>query len=456
MASKQEKTILEFHQGTLLLKGLPEDVEPPYFLWDDRSRQWRAKALYYADIVGWLRGNGWAFEDRSARFKRQRLTWRLQVQLRPYQKEAFTAWVEARGRGTVCLPTGTGKSWVALKAMRHTQTSTLVVLPTLDLMNQWYELISDAFGIQPGILGGGYHDVRPVTVTTYDSAYIHVDKYGDRFGLVIFDEVHHLPAATYSHIPEMSVAPFRLGLTATYQRLDGLHGKLERLVGPVVYERNIRDLEGLHLAEYETVRIGVQLTPKEKRAYQRNWKIYQDYVRERGIKFYGSDLKPLLETAFDPEGRKAFLARLRCRRIMVGAARKLEVLESLLKRHHGDRILVFTESNDLVYEISEAFLIPALTHHTKTVERKEILERFRSGVYSVIVTSKVLNEGVDVPNANVAIVLSGSASPVEHTQRLGRILRKREGKHAVLYELVTRGTQESQISYRRRRSDAYK
>ncbi len=377
--------------------------------------------------------------------------------MREYQQEAVGAWTKANSLGTVSLPTGSGKTWVALHAMEITKTSTLIVLPTLDLMNQWYDLVSDAFNIEVGILGGGYHEIRDVTVSTYDSAYIHIEKYGSRFNFLIFDEVHHLPAATYSHIPEMSIAQYRLGLTATYDRLDGLHGKLERLIGPLVYEKRIKELQGKHLAKYETMKISVDLTPKEKAAYRTNHALYESFIRDRQIKFSGRNMAEFVQkSAYDPEARKAFLARLECRKIITSAEIKLDILETLLKRHYKDRVLVFTESNDLVYKISDLFLIPAITHHTKTIERKSILDNFKSGAYSVLVTSKVLNEGVDVPNANVAIVLGGSASPVEHVQRLGRILRKAKNKQAILYELVIRGTKESQVSYRRRRSDAYK
>lgn len=223
-----------------------------------------------------------------------------------------------------------------------------------------------------------------------------------------------------------------------------------------MYEKSIKELEGDHLAEYEIVKIAVDLTPKEKRAYQEHQKRYETFIREKGIKFYGAEMEDFLkQSAYDPEARRAFLAWFESRKIVMGAQEKLKILESLLKRHASDRILIFTESNDLVYEISETFLVPALTHHTKTHERKWILDSFRQGKLSVLVTSKVLNEGVDVPNANVAIILSGSASPVEHVQRLGRILRKGKDKQAVLYELVTRGTKEGQVSYRRRQADAY-
>jgi superfamily II DNA or RNA helicase len=381
----------------------------------------------------------------------------MKVQLRDYQQEALLAWKKSGQKGTVCLPTGSGKTWVALSAIAMVNCSTLIILPTIALMNQWYEVVSDAFSIEVGILGGGYHEIRDVTVTTYDSAYRNIDRYGDRFGLLIFDEVHHLPAPSYTHIPEMSLAPFRLGLTATYERLDGLHGKLERLIGPLIFEKSIKDLEGNYLADYEIMRIVVELTSAERKHYEANQEIYQNFVRTRGIKFSGPDIRYFLQqTAYDPAARKALLAQFKSRQIIIGASRKIEILDTLLRLHVADRVLIFTESNELVYQISEEFLIPALTHHTKTIERKEILDRFRSGIFSVLVTSKVLNEGVDVPNANVAIILSGSGSPIEHVQRLGRILRKGEGKLALLYELVTRGTRESQVSYRRRQSDAYK
>lgn len=130
-------------------------------------------------------------------------------------------------------------------------------------------------------------------------------------------------------------------------------------------------------------------------------------------------------------------------------------LYELLERHHDERVLVFTNDNDSVYEISERMLVPSITHQTRIKERKEILRRFNDGDYRVVVTSKVLNEGVDVPKAAVAIILSGSGSVREHVQRLGRILRRHEDKKAVLYELVTADSVETYVSKRRRKHDAY-
>ena len=144
------------------------------------------------------------------------------------------------------------------------------------------------------------------------------------------------------------------------------------------------------------------------------------------------------------------------RRIALTCARKVRLVERLIAKHAADRVIVFTNDNHTVYELSRHLLLPVITHQTPTRERREVLSRFNDGTYPVILTSKVLNEGVDVPAANVAIVLSGSGSVREHVQRLGRILRKREGKRALLYELVTRDTVEERVSDRRREHDAYR
>ena len=120
------------------------------------------------------------------------------------------------------LPTGTGKTFVAILAIQKASRPTLVVTPTIDLLNQWYGELSHAFGGPIGLLGGGYYDIQPLTVTTYDSAYIHLERWGNRFGLLVFDECHHLPGPTYAMAAIGSLAPFRLGLTATPERADGM------------------------------------------------------------------------------------------------------------------------------------------------------------------------------------------------------------------------------------------
>ncbi len=299
--------------------------------------------------------------------------------------------------------------------------------------------------------------IYPVTVTTYDSAYRHIDLYGDRFGFLIFDEVHHLPAPSYVQIPELSLAPHRIGLTATYRRSDTQHVQLNHLIGPLIYEKGIKELKSEYLSDYEIHRISIPLTESEKRIYNNLYLSYHQYVKEKNVRFYGNRwVQFIQESGHNYQARKALLARKEMRQIVFSAEQKLKTLESLLKQHCTERIIIFTHDCQLVYAISRQYLIPAITHLTETIERKAILDRFRKGEYCFIVTSKVLNEGVDVPQANVAIILGGSASPTEHLQRLGRILRKKSKKKAFLYEIITGGTQEANISYRRRASDAYR
>ena len=156
-----------------------------------------------------------------------------------------------------------------------------------------------------------------------------------------------------------------------------------------------------------------------------------------------------------PNGRAAMNAYLRQRAIARCGKGKLQMIWRILIRHRGERTILFTADNDAAYAIGNHFCFPVITHKTKVGERREFLDRFRSGEYRVLVTSKVLTEGVDVPEAAVGIVVSGSGSSREHVQRLGRILRASEGKQAVLYELVSEGTSEIGVSERRRRHRAY-
>jgi superfamily II DNA or RNA helicase len=265
--------------------------------------------------------------------------------------------------------------------------------------------------------------------------------------------VHHLPAEKYAVIPKMLLAPYSLGLTATPERPDDGHELLPELVGPVVYRRSPEDLAGTYLAPYETVRIPVELTVAERIEYETADAVYRDFLRKHRLSVRSpEDWQRFIMVASTSHsgGREALLAARRRREIRASAARKGATLESLLKRHWEDRTIVFTKSVDEVYALSTRFLIPGITYETPARERKEILDRFREGRYRAIIASDVLNEGVDVPEANVAVILAGSASRREYVQRLGRVLRPREGKSAVLYELVTEGTGDEAASRRRR------
>ncbi len=448
-----------FAAGTLELRGvLPPGIKlTPHAAWDARSRCFRAPALAYADLVRFLHREGVAFEDRARAYVELERGLSVSREPRPFQSEALRAWREAKGRGVVVLPTGAGKSHVAVLAIDDKRRSTLVVAPTLDLVRQWYDLLRTSFACDVGVVGGGTYDVQPLTVTTYDSACLHMDHLGARFGLVVFDECHHLPGPSYALSAELCLAPFRLGLSATPERSDGQDAKLVRLVGPTVYRKDIVELSGPYLAEYETVRVEVDLSAEERAEYELERAIYLDFVRSQGIRMGSArgwnDF--IMRAARSGPGQRAMRAYRRQRELSLGAQAKLEHLERLLEAHRTEKVLIFTQDNATAYSISRRFLVPIITHQTKIKERSEILERFADGRYRAIATSKVLNEGVDVPDASVAIVISGSGSVREHVQRLGRILRRKGDKFATLYELVSRKTGEVFTSERRREHAAY-
>jgi superfamily II DNA or RNA helicase len=285
-----------------------------------------------------------------------------------------------------------------------------------------------------------------------------MEHLGARFGLLVFDECHHLPGVSYALSARFSLAPFRLGLTATPERTDGRENELVALVGPLVYRKDIVELSGDYLAEYETIRVAVDLSAVERMQYEEARGLYVAFLREQGISMAQPDgwTQFIIRASRSDEGRRAMKAYQRQRELAFTAPAKLEYLQRLLFKHRGDRVLIFTQDNATCYQVSRTFLVPAITHHTKVKERTDSLKKFAEGHYGVLVTSKVLNEGVDIPAANVAVVLSGSGSVREHVQRLGRVLRKSAGKHALLYELVTGGTSEARTSERRRDHVAYR
>lgn len=451
---------LEFDRGTLLVftpDGEAEDLDLPGGIFDRRVGALRLPAQRYREVLTTLHRRGIEVDNQAGGFTPLDLRCRLERQPFPHQAEAVDAWFQGGRHGVVVLPTGSGKTFVAQLIMERLGRSTLVVTPTIDLMQQWYGNLVTAFDIPIGLIGGGYYDLAPVTVTTYDSAYIHMENIGARFAFLVFDECHHLPGPTYSLAAELSLAPFRLGLTATPEREDGAERRFERLVGPWVYRREIGELAGRYLAEYETATLKVRLSDEEMEEYLEARHIYRDFVARKGIRFGspGGWGQFLMLTSRSEEGRAAFLAYRTQKAISQASEAKLRLLETLCERHRQDRMLIFTSDNETVYKISRRFLIPAITHQTKVKERHALLSAFNRGEIPFLVTSRVLNEGVDVPAANIGVVLSGSGSVREHVQRLGRILRRAEGKQALLYEVIAENTAEEYVSNRRRQHGAY-
>jgi superfamily II DNA or RNA helicase len=449
---------LRFDRGTLVAVGPGVDGLPGMQV-DERTAQHRAEARQYRSIVEHLIRSKIPFEDRARGYDKAPADWHLRIAREPFphQQDAVDAWQRSGSRGCIILPTGTGKSFVAVMAIARTRRPTLVIVPTLDLMRQWYNQLCDAFGIEVGLVGGSHYEWQPITVTTYDSAHRHVERWGNQFGLVVFDECHHLPGPSYQAAAIGSMAPFRLGLTATPDRSDGGESLLPGLVGPIVYRKEIQELSGVYLADYETRVIQVDLTAAEREEYWAHREIYRGFIARQGISLGGANgwQRFIIEASRSDDGRKALKAWRDQKRIERAPAAKFAELDKLLHRHAGDRVIIFTADNATVHVISRKYLVPAITHQTRIKERKQILERFDRGEYTTVATSQVLNEGVDVPAAAVGIVLSGTGSTRENVQRLGRILRKHGDKQAILYEVISRGTSEVFTSDRRRQHGAF-
>ncbi len=424
---------------------------------DRRGRCLRARPMAFTRIKAALRAQAGcpvrlAFDERPA------LPWTPQPTMtpRPYQEEALTAWRAEGCRGVVVLPTGGGKTFVGALAIAEASLWTLVVVPTIDLLGQWRRALGEALAPpdddQIGVYGGGAHELRPITITTYESAQLHPDLLR-HFGLLIFDECHHLPAPTYRQIAEGAFTPLRLGLSATPERADQEHLALEELIGPEVYRRQPEELSAAnYLAAYDEQRLVATLDAEARRRYDVARATYSDFVRRRRLRIASPadfQRKILWASARDPEAREAMLAWREARSLALNAPAKLSLLETLLERHRDERVLIFSEYNQLVGEISQRFCLPQITYKTPADERRLILEGFRTGRYSKLATGRVLNEGVDIPDCSVAIIVSGNATRREYIQRLGRVLRPK-ARRAVLYELVTEDTTEERIVERRR------
>jgi superfamily II DNA or RNA helicase len=377
---------------------------------------------------------------------------------RPYQEESIAAWARHDGRGVIVLPTGAGKTVVALTIAARLGLRTLVVVPTIDLLTQWRQALSDRLGYplsEVGVIGGGKRTLRDLTVITYDSAAMsHRDLRG--FGLLVVDEVHHLPARAYRAIAGKVNAPFRLGLSATPERTDEGHLSLDHLIGPIVYRRSPAELaRDQHIASYKEKRFFVDLSSDEQLRYDRLMAEYKWYLASRRGNLgrpEGIFVEMIRRSGHDPAARSALRAHQQARMIALNAEAKIAKVVELLEKHRDDKVIVFSEYNAMVDILSERLILPSITYRTPLPERRQILERFRGGEYGKLVTGRVLNEGVDVPDANVAIVVSGSSATREYIQRLGRVLRPKL-TDAMLYELITRRTTEGRSARKRRPSD---
>jgi superfamily II DNA or RNA helicase len=455
---------LTFDRGTLLLTNAPAGLEVgelPGVQWDERVAAHRAPARLCYPIASELRRRGVQLSDMPRPTLAPPAEFRP-LALRPYQEAALGAWRQGSRRGVVVLPTGSGKTRLALGAMAATRTACLCLAPTRALCDQWAAALAAVWDGPIGRFGDGERVTGPVTIATFAGAYRHMAALGDKFGLLIVDEAHHFGQGWRDEALEMSIAPLRLGLTATPPAPGPAADRLGALIGPVVFQRTIGDLTGQYLAPLERITWWLALDPDERREHDALWEIYRRARRAFEGNHVGGapDRSPdgspdrswdefLREAARTDEGRRGLSAWRRARRILAFPRRKREALALLLGHHRAQRTLVFVADNQTAYAIAREHLIMPLTCDIGRAERQETLARFQSGALRALVSAQVLNEGIDVPDAEVGIVVAGRLGEREHLQRVGRLLRPGEGKRALVYELVVERSSEARQAQRR-------
>lgn len=393
----------------------------------------RLRQLGYppTDLAGYLPGAPLAISLRAYSRSGRKLV------LRPYQEAAATAFLREGphgGSGVIVLPCGAGKTIVGLAIMAHLRTQTLILCPHATAVHQWRQELLDKTTLEAGEIAeytGETKGIAPVTLATYQilihraasdaqpsNGFPHLALFDERdWGLIIYDEVHLLPAPMFRITAQLQ-ARRRLGLTATLVREDGRQGDVFSLVGPKVYEAPWKELEAqgwLAQAECLEVRVTVPDALRLDHARART-----NHVRSR----------------LAAENRQ-----------------KEVVVRELVRRHGGDRTLIIGRYLAQLRAIAEALGAPLVSGRTPVAEREQLYGAFRRGEVPVLVVSNVANYALDLPEANVAIQVSGTyGSRQEEAQRLGRILRpKPDGRPARFYTLVSQGTAEQEYAARRQR-----
>ncbi len=451
---------LSYRLGLAVLRGIAASDAPPWLIYDPRIDALVAPGHRYDELRQWAAAHGGVSEQSASPDPSTGPLLDLRVP-RPYQREAVNRWRAIDGRGTVVLPTGAGKTLVALLAIHELGVGACIVAPTRALVQQWFTQLADAFGAEHvGAWYGDEKEVRRITVTTYHSAFPLLERWGDQFPLLVLDEAHHLAdtsageaRAWHDHL-RIAPARYRLGLTATYP--DGSDSELRRLVGPVAYRRSIGEMTDAELARFALVRRFVSLSPAESAQYEVLTGTYERHIAAAGHR----ERAPTPADAWrmfaasarrSPAARRAMRAFRDRERLVRLAEGKLYEAERILRMHPAERAVLFCGGTDAALAVSRALAIPMVTASTSASERHALLGALDRGDVRAVASVRVLDEGWDIPSAKLGIVLGDSTrgSGRQHAQRLGRLLRRQGDAVASLYEIVAAGTYEFLASQKR-------
>ncbi|CAB4654556.1 unannotated protein [freshwater metagenome] len=346
--------------------------------------------------------------------------------IRPYQELAAEGFWHG-GSGVVVLPCGAGKTIVGAAAMAHAKATTLILVTNTIAARQWREELLKRTTLNEDEIGeysGSKKEIRPITIATYqvmtkkkNGVYAHLDLFDTHdWGLIIYDEVHLLPAPIFRFTADIQ-SRRRLGLTATLVREDGMEGEVFSLIGPKRYDVPWKEIESQgYIAPAECIEVRVNLTEGER----------------------------LLYATAEPENRYRACATTRTKR---------NVVEALVEKHAGEQVLVIGQYIDQLDELSETLGVPLIKGDTPIKEREILFNKFRTGEITCLVVSKVANFSIDLPDATIAIQVSGAfGSRQEEAQRLGRILRpKADGRTAKFYSVISRDTIDQDFAQNRQR-----
>jgi superfamily II DNA or RNA helicase len=474
--------IVDFDRGTLLLTRSPDSGSAatpallPGVLWDDRTGHFRAPGRFHRAVcaylagaeVSWHYGPGWPASPGLEPIALHGGD-REPLALRDHQRAALAAWLPEQW-GVIALPTGSGKTRVAIAAVATLAVTTLILVPTRVLLHQWVAELERWFRGPIGRVGDGVCQLASVTVATF-SSFVRAlggagrggpsiaDQLTAGYDLLVVDEAHHAAEAALRDALDLSTARRRLGLTATPPDDPTALADLSERMGPTVFRLAPAALAGDALAPFQVVVVPVALSADAAIGYGRDlatidaaWQAFRvDRPAEPGS--VGTTWRDFVKACHrTPWGREVVQAMRRNELRVAYPESKREALARLLERHAAERCLVFAPDNGTVYRIARDHLIAPITCDIGAAERQAVLRAFEIGELRHLVSGRVLNEGMDVPSAGVAIIVGGRGGAREHVQRVGRVLRPAPGKRAIVYELVVQGTQEVLRSGRRNRS----
>lgn len=442
---KGDKLILKPHVYLAdIFKGR---ISPHALSYDRYSKVFVVRPFMYFAIKKLLEENGLVIKEiDSVRNIQVNFT----GQLRTYQVEAIEAWKEKGMRGVISLPTGSGKTIIGVAAMAEARVPTLVVSFTKEQLLQWKEaMLNFSTTRNVGLFYSKEKRIEDITITTYQTAFRHIKELWNKFGLLIIDEAHHLPADKFRIIAENCLTQYKLGLSATPYREDGKHEFLFSMMGGVVYSREASELIARgYLAPYELIQVKVDLTPSEKKKYFELLKRFRAFSKGRSVMDLIKNVKK-----GDPNATNAMKIYSELKKVINLSENKLKKVQEIVEENQDKKILVFTQYVDQAERIARNCNALLLTGKTPHKEREEIVNNFKSSPSGVLVLTTVGDEGLDIPDANVGIIVAGTSSRRQFIQRLGRLLRSREGKKALLYEVIVKGTSEEYQSRKRKSVD---